>query len=88
MGYLVHNAAHKLLVGHAGQLQVNWNTRRDARNGGHDLQRQEESTAIRNKESGKREGWVQEAVHPHESSWLRGRPHSLWTREALPNRDN
>lgn len=28
MGYLVHNAAHKLLVGHAGQLQVNWNTRR------------------------------------------------------------
>ena len=80
----MHDVAHELLVGHAGQLQVNWDTRRDVRNGGHDLQRQEGTTAIRNKES----GWVQEAVQPHESSWLCGRPQSLWTREALPNRDN
>ena len=57
VGYLMHNAAHELPVGHAGQLQVNWNTRGDVRNGGHDLQRQEESTAIRNRrKSGKREG--------------------------------
>lgn len=44
----MHDAAHELSVGHAGQLQVHWDAGGDVGNGGHDLQRQEESaTAVR-----------------------------------------
>lgn len=46
-GYLMHNVPHELSVGHTGQLQVNWNTSGDVRNGGHNLRREEGSSAIR-----------------------------------------
>lgn len=45
----MHDAPHELLVGHAGQLEVNWNASGEVGNGGHDLPGEECSGAIRNR---------------------------------------